>query len=285
MDAQGLEANWLFPTLGVLYEEPLGADVEAIGMVFRAFNRWLDEDWGLHYADRIFAAPYISLSDPQWAVEELTWALDRGARIVCIRPAAPNTGAGRRPPADPYFDPFWAAVHEAGITVVVHAGDSGHTFHGYAPTEYSAVHGKTHLFRMLVRERPIYDFLGSVIVDRLFERFPNVRLASVENGATFIPALFQELRALDARNRGWFRDDPIESFRRHVAINPFWEDDLTGLIDNLGPDAVIFGSDWPHVEGMREPLDYAREVKDLDAASQRKVLRDNAVALTTLRPA
>src|SRR5688572_11283816 len=55
MDQQGLEKVWLFPTLGVLYEEPLRNDPEAVCHLFTAFNRWLDEDWGCNYADRIFA--------------------------------------------------------------------------------------------------------------------------------------------------------------------------------------------------------------------------------------
>ena len=71
LDRQGLEACWLFPTLGVLYEEPLKHDIEALTATFTAFNRWLDEDWGCNYNDRIFAAPYITLADPVWACAEL----------------------------------------------------------------------------------------------------------------------------------------------------------------------------------------------------------------------
>ena len=73
---QGLQGVWLFPTLGVLYEELLKNDIEAVKVLFRAFNRWLDEDWGCNYQDTIFAAPYISLCDVDFAVEELQWALD-----------------------------------------------------------------------------------------------------------------------------------------------------------------------------------------------------------------
>ena len=76
--------------------------------------------------------PYLSLADPAWAVAELEWALARGARVVCMRPSAVWTASGPRSPADPTFDPFWARVNEAGITVVVHAGDSGHSSNGYA---------------------------------------------------------------------------------------------------------------------------------------------------------
>ena len=67
-------------------------------------------------------------------------------------------------------------------------------------------------------------------------------------------------------------------------IDPFWEDDLGMLVEHVGSDGVIFGSDWPHVEGMRQPLDYLVETKALNAANRRKVMRDNALALNTLRP-
>ncbi|MBV9935636.1 MAG: amidohydrolase, partial [Actinobacteria bacterium] len=94
MDGQGLEKIWLFPTLGAIYEELLKHDPEGVGIMFRAFNRWLDEDWGFAFEDRIYAAPYVSLADPAQAVSELEWALGRGARTVVMRPAAPTTVYG-----------------------------------------------------------------------------------------------------------------------------------------------------------------------------------------------
>ncbi len=133
MDAQGLAQVWLFPTLGMLYEEALKEDPEAVVLLFRAFNRWLAEDWGMAYRDRIFASPYITLADVDEAVRELEWALDQDARTVVLRAAAPITAAGPLSPAADEFDPFWARVNEAGITVVVHAGDAGLSSNGYAP--------------------------------------------------------------------------------------------------------------------------------------------------------
>src|SRR3954471_22892201 len=67
MEEFGLEAVWLFPTLGVLYEELLKHDPFAVTTTFRAFNEWLHDDWGFHFEDRIFSAPYISLCDVDWA--------------------------------------------------------------------------------------------------------------------------------------------------------------------------------------------------------------------------
>ncbi len=288
LDEQGLESMWLFPTLGVLYEELLKHDTKAVTTLFGAFNRWLDEDWGCNYKNRIFAAPYIALADVDFACRELEWALDRGARIVCMRPAAVWTAGGEvLPPTDPIFDPFWARVNEAGITVVVHAGDSGYTTHGYVKDGFGADFGS---FAPNIKhfniERAAYDFLVTLAYDRLFERFPNLRIASVENGAEFLPDLLRKLRQSRDRMRvaNYYQEDPAELFREHVWINPFWEDDVNEVVEMMGEDRVIFGSDWPHIEGMPQPLDYVAEVAHFDEQRKRKIMRENTAGLTVARP-
>jgi predicted TIM-barrel fold metal-dependent hydrolase len=288
MDADGLEKIWMFPTLGVLYEELLKHDPEAVTTVFTAFNRWLDEDWGCNYRNRIFAAPYVSLCDVDWAVRELEWAIDRDARVVVMRPAAVWTARGVKPPTDQEFDPFWARANEAGITVVVHAGDSGYSSQGYVPDDSFSAGFSGGGWRPSVRtfaiERAAYDFLITLAFDKLFDRFPNLRIASVENGSEFLPDLFKKLGSTVKKMPGYFAEDPVESFRRHVWMNPFWEDDAYEVVELMGADRVIFGSDWPHIEGMPRPLDYLPEVKELDDDAQRLVMRDNALALTERVP-
>ncbi len=287
MDAQGLDGIWLFPTLGMIYEELMKEDPEGATVMFRAFNRWLEEDWGFHFEDRIFAAPYITLADVDAAVAELEWALDSGARVLVMRPAAPTTRDGQRRPADPVFDPFWARVNEAGITVVAHAGDSGYSSNGYAvdtfSSTFSGADGPT--VKMFGMERAICDFLASLVFDKLFDRFPNLRIASVENGSEFLPDLFKKLRSSARKWSGIYAEDPVETFRRHVWINPFWEDDVHEIVDLMGADRVVFGSDWPHIEGLPSPLDYAVEVKEFDEDTRDRILRRNAEELNTLRPA
>jgi predicted TIM-barrel fold metal-dependent hydrolase len=286
LDEQGLEGCWLFPTLGMIYEEPLHEDPFAVCQTFRAFNRWLLEDWGFNYEGRIFAAPYMTLADPQFAVEELEWALDNGAQLLVMRTAAPTTPLGKRSPFDPMFDPFWARVNEAGTTVIVHAGDSGVNSQGYAVDGFAATFqgGGQPSLKNFAIERAVHDFLISMVLANHFAKFPNLRVASVENGAEFLPDLFRQLRSVDKKSRGYFAEDPIEIFRRHVWINPFWEDDLLSVVDWVGADRVLFGSDWPHIEGLPNPKDYVAETKPLDPADQRKVLHDNVLELTTPRP-
>ncbi len=287
MDAQGLAKVWLFPTLGMLYEEALKHDPGAVVLLFRAFNRWLAENWGMAYADRIFAAPYLTLADVDEAVRELEWALDQDARTVVLRAAAPVTQLGPRSPADPAFDPFWARVNEAGITVVIHAGDAGLSSNGYAPDGFAASFGAGPMrpsIKMFAIERAAHDFLATLILEKLFERFENLRVASVENGSEFLAPLFRKLQTTARRLPGYFGEDPAVTFRQHVWINPFWEDDVDEIVDLMGDDRVIFGSDWPHVEGLPEPADWVTELQKLPPTSVMRIMGGNVSELNERRP-
>ena len=95
LDEHGLEAVWLFPTLGILYEELLKHDIEAVTTLFTRVQPLARRRLGLRLPGPIFAAPYITLADLDWAVRELEWALDKGARTIVMRPAAPHDA--RRP--------------------------------------------------------------------------------------------------------------------------------------------------------------------------------------------
>jgi predicted TIM-barrel fold metal-dependent hydrolase len=262
--------------------------------MFDAFNRWLEEDWGFAYADRIFAAPYLSLADVTAAIRQLEWALDKGARVIVMRPAAPNTPLGQRPPGHEWFDPFWARVNEAGITVVAHAGDSGYSLNGYGRGSFQSGFGsdaggpvgfsRRPSVAFVQFERAIYDFLASLILDDFFARYPNIRVASVENGAEFLPDMFRKLRSVRNRMPTLFHEDPVETFRRNIWVNPFWEDDVNEVVEHMGADRVVFGSDWPHIEGMQDPLDYLPELKAFDDDDKRRILRENAEFLNTPQP-
>jgi predicted TIM-barrel fold metal-dependent hydrolase len=289
MDAQDVECCWLFPTLGVLYEELLRHDPWAVIQTFRAFNRWVEDDWGCNYKNRIFTAPYISLADVDEAIVELEWALEKDARVICIRPAAPTTIAGQLSPAAPLFDPFWARVNEAGVTVVLHASDSGYSTNGYTAQEHRGnatlgEDGKPSI-KLLSAQRSISDFLATLVFDKLFDRFPNLRFISVENGSSFIPNLLKQIDLAAARVPGYFSEPPGETFLRHVWVNPFWEDDVGEMISLMGEDRVVFGSDWPHLEGLVQPRDILQHIDGVGNTARGKFLFENARFLNTRRPA
>jgi predicted TIM-barrel fold metal-dependent hydrolase len=287
VDEQGLEAAWIFPTAGVLYEEALSKDIKALCTTTRAFNRWLDEDWGLTYKGKLFCAPYITLADVDWACEELEWALERDARVLVMRPAPARTAFGLRPVTDPQFDPFWARVNEAGITVVAHVGSNPYTANGYggSSTAEALGGGSKPSVSSMIPERAIYDFLITLAYDKLFERFPNLRIASVENGSEFLGDLFRKLESSKVRMPRYYAEDPSALFREHVWINPFWEDDIGEIVEHMGADRVIFGSDWPHMEGLEQPRDIFEELDGISLEDQKKILHDNTASLSERRPA
>jgi len=122
------------------------------------------------------------------------------------------------------------------------------------------------------------------VFEKLFDRFPNLRIASVENGSDYLADLFKKLRSTAKKMPGYFKEDPVDTFKRHVWINPFWEDDVNEITALMGSERVIFGSDWPHIEGMPQPLDYVDELAKFDDAAQRRILRENTRELNELRP-
>ncbi len=286
LDAQGIEGCLLFPTLGVGMEQPLSHSAELTHASLHAFNQWLDEDWGFAYQDRLFAAPMISLMDPERAVAELEWALERDARLVHLR-AAPVPGPVRRSIGDPIYDPFWARVHEAGIVVAFHSGESGYgeyAHHWGEPANLEAFKG-TSFGQVTQTDRAVYDAMAALIIHGVFRRFPNVRVCTVENGSEWVAGLLRKLKKAERMHVGEFTESPIETFRRHVWVAPYFEEDVIGLAELIGTDHVLMGSDFPHAEGLEEPADFVRELEGFDADAVRAIMYENGRSLVTRRPA
>ena len=261
MDDQDVAATLLFPTLGVGLEEALGDDPGAAASVFEAFNRWLAEDWGFRFDDRIFAVPYISLLDPAAAAEELRRVLDQGAVTVNVRNAPVPVPGGHRSPFDAVYDPFWGLAAEAGIPVATHAGNDGYDalVQMWEPGGAESSLFRSPLRGVVTKGRAVTDFYAAAVCHGVFDRFPGLRLASVENGASWIPDLLHRLDDAANRNPGVFDRHPVETFRDHVWVTPFWEDDVAHLVEVVGADRLLLGSDWPHAEGTKAPMDFVTE--------------------------
>lgn len=317
MDRQGIEATLMFPSTGVTIANAIGDDPRLLAAHMRAFNRWLADTWTFDYRQRIISPAMIVLADSDAAVAELDRVLAQGARAIQILPGPARwstaDGPGRSP-ADAVHEAFWARVNEAGVLVCLHLGNAGYMEHHSADwgedPDPDGVRspdgsGSTSLkgpddpgkgrsafqWTMLYRDRPIMDTLAILIYHNLFGRFPNVRVASVENGSIWVPYL---LRVMDnmkgmARNgpwpNGYVEGRPSEVFRNHVYVSPHhYGEDVGGLVDLIGEDRVLFGSDFPHAEGMSGVGDYRDRAGELVARIDRpddvtsKVMRDNGLA-------
>ncbi len=283
LDEQNLEGCFLFPTLGVGMEESLRHDPEAAVAAFEGFNRWLEEDWGFAYRDRIFGVPYFTLIDADAAAAQLERVLARGAKIICMRAGPVAHPHGSVSPADPKFDAFWARVNEAGITVAYHSGDNG--YNKFA--DEWGVGGEFKSFdydtlRMCLSPSALLDTLAALICHGLFDRFPRIRVATIESGSYWVEPLLGKLKKAYGQMPMRFQHDPVEQLRRHVFVAPYYEDDLERLKQRIGADHILFGSDYPHAEGLAVPTDFAHDLEGYDEDEVRLVMRDNAMGL--LRP-
>ena len=285
MDRQGISATLLFPSTGVCVEPSFGGDATVLYANYRAFNRWLAQDWGLGADGRLYGTPLLSLLDVDQAVAELEWALDHGCRAFNLS-AGPVYG---RSPADPHFDPFWARVNEAKVLCAIHVGDAGYNareaaFWGEDPAP--GAHSQsafqwTHCFG----DRPVMETISALIYGTLFGRFPNVKVASIENGSLFVDYLLRVMDKMVGMGRGgpWpggrLTAKPSELFRQHVYVSPFHEEDIRALAELIGAERVLFGSDYPHPEGLAEPNDFVAGLSGMSAGDIERIMRSNLAEL------
>ncbi len=282
MDAQNMEGCLMFPTLGVGMEQALVHDPDAAHRAFHAFNEWLHDDWQFDYAGRIFAAPYFTLLDPDRAVAELDWVLERGARVIVMRAGPVQAPSGFRSPGDSVYDPFWARVAEAGTLVAYHSGEAG--YHRYA--EEWGEKGEMEAFRhhpfttITSADRPIYDTIAALICHGVFARHPRVRVATIESGSEWVPVLVRKMAKSFKQAPGAFAGgDPVQQLRDHVWVSPYYEDDLIELRESIGAERIVFGSDYPHAEGLADPAAFVDDLAGFDDAEIRLIMRENARAL------
>ena len=274
----------------MVYEEPCAHDPEAVTLLFTAFNRWLEEDWGFAYQDRIFAAPYLTLVDVDWACRELEWALDHGARTIVMRPAAPTThrwpALARRPRT---FDPFWARVERGRH----HDRRPRRRQRLHRPTATPATgSAPTSGWRAVDARSDPHAAAGAP--DRGLPRRARRREGSSTASRTCGSRRSRTARASCAACSSASRscptrcglvprgpggdvppphlDQPVLGGRRRRGARPH------------GDRPGDLRLDWPHIEALPEPLDYLQERAHLEPEEQRKILLDNTAGLNELSP-
>ena len=282
MDEMGIDRAMMWPTLASLLEERLADDPVATHVVIHAFNQWMHEQWTFNFDDRIFPTPVITLPIVDKAIEELEWVLERGAKAILVRPApVPDFNGRRRSFALPEFDRFWKIVEDADIVVGMHASDDGHQryineWEGH-DGEFLPFNRKVSGFYHLVHadNRVISDVVASIVGHGLASRFPKLRIMPVENGSAWVRPLVEKFQKVYERVPSAFDEDPIAAFKRCVYVHPFHEEDPIGLIELIGVDNVLFGSDFPHPEGMYDPVSFVDQLEGLSEADKAKVMGGN----------
>ena len=198
LDEQKVDLAWVMPSLGLGLEEMMADNPEMLYAAFHSYNQWLDEDWGYNRDGRIITGPLMSLIDPDKALAELNHVIGKGARIVTFRPAPVHAPDRYRSLADPLYDRFWHTAADAGVTIAFHGADSGYGIYlerwgesqAYTGMKMSAL---SEVMGVHV-ERPVYDLIASLICHGLFDRVPNLKVATVELGAGWVGDLARRLK-------------------------------------------------------------------------------------------
>jgi predicted TIM-barrel fold metal-dependent hydrolase len=262
MNEQGVNRTLLFPTLASLVEERMRDDPDLIHAVIHSLNEWIYETWQFNYEDRIFTTPVITLPIVDKALEELDWVIERGAKVVLIRPAPVPGFRGSRSFGFPEFDPVWRKIVDNNLVVGMHSSDSG--YERYTNDWYGNnsefLPFQPQAFRMLSAWRPIEDSVAALACHGALTRFPDLKVAVIENGAAWVAPLLKAMKDLYKKMPQDFPENPIEAIRRCIYISPFWEENYAELAELLGEDHVLFGSDYPHPEGLAEPAKYAEDL-------------------------
>ncbi|SHN16072.1 amidohydrolase family protein [Cryptosporangium aurantiacum] len=284
MDEQGVDEALCYPTLANLVEHSAAEDPELVVAMIHALNRWMLETWGYTYENRLYMTPVITCALVDDARRELQYVLENGAKAVLIKPAPVKGHKGWRSPALPEFDPFWADVEAAGIPVVLHASQP--PLDGYInqwePPETNNFTEMSAFRWVALGHREIADMLTSLICHGTLTRFPRLRIASVENGSSWIRPLFDDFEATYGKMPQAFLEHPLEVFRRNIWVSPFWEGSVEDVVQTVGWDRVLFGSDYPHPEGLTEPRGYYRYAEGMSEKRTRDFMGDNARRLLGL---
>ena len=278
MDEQGLDRSLM---LASLVEERMRDDPELTHACIHALNEWMHETWTFDYEGRIFATPVITLPIVDRAIEELEWVLERGARVVLVRPAPVPGYRGSRSFGLPEFDPFWERVVEADILVAMHSSDSGYERYtnDWLGSNSEMLPFQPQAFRMLAQWRPVEDAVAALICHGALSRFPALKVAVIENGSSWVEPLLRNLADVYKKMPQDLLENPVEVLKRNIYISPFWEEDLGALAEVVGVDHVLFGSDYPHPEGLADPASYVDELEGASPEVVRKIMGANLAKL------
>ena len=259
LDKYGIDVQLVFSTFAP--GQFLSKDLDLLYGGVRAHTRALADFCSSD--PRLLAVPLIPFTDIVRALEELDAALETGCGAVLVNTTAPSKDMG---PTHGDLDPFWARLQEADVPFVSHIGTGGKL----VPTGYRE-NGRPVPPDFLgggenVRSKDYINigywpenFLSALALDGVFERFPRLRGASIEQGAEWLPGMLKKLDGAMqfARTEPDLAALPMQAsdyIRRQVKFTPFAKDDVGWIIDNVGPDLLMFSTDFPHPEGTKDPI-------------------------------
>jgi predicted TIM-barrel fold metal-dependent hydrolase len=278
MDAQGIEAAVNFATLPGI-EVEFEEDFEGLYANLIALNRYLGTEWGYNYENRLFTPPFVSFADPELALVQLEEIMKIDVPKVIQTSSGPSMHTS---PFRPDNDRFWSICSEAGIKLATHlASVTRYAAQGEEWNEEEVMLGDMDAFQWVFYygDRPAMETVGAAILQGWFARFPKMQLLLSEQGTVWAPYTLRKLdhAFLMGRRATWGKLEmrPSEYFRQHCFVAPFPEENVDRVVEAVGIEPIVFGSDFPHGEGLPEPQAYLGQLKNFSDDDVRTVMRGN----------
>ena len=212
--------------------------------------------------DRLLGVGIVPLDSPEHALTELKFAIDSGLKAIWVPHRAPIDMS----PGHVDLEPFWALLAESGTPFVLHVGGSplqalkSWSNNGRAAVKDWMGGGENVRTKdAAVMHQPPETFISMLLLDGVFDRHPKLRGAAVELGAGWVPELVKRLDWV-AKIYGrvdtsvQFDRTPSQQLSEQMGFTPFPHEDVANLIQQSNPDLYLFSSDYPHVEGGRNPI-------------------------------
>jgi len=215
---------------------------------------------------------------------ELDWVVERGARAILVRPAPVPGYRGPRSFALPEFDPFWQRVVDHDVLVAMHSSDSGYARYTaeWDGGDAEMLPFQTNAFSMLNEWRPVQDAVASWVIHGALFRHPQLKVAVIESGSKWLFPLLDQLADVYKKTPESFASDPVEEIKNRIHVSPFYEDGIGDLVELIGVDRVLYGSDYPHPEGLAQPTHYADALEHLPQDDQAKIMGGNLSRLVSV---
>ncbi len=286
LDLLGFTSQLVFTTaaLGNYGLEEMG-EVELAVAGARAHNRMMADFCSVDR--RLLATGYVPLVDMARAPEIAREAIELGCKGLII----PSRHPPGHSPSHMDLDPLWALVQEAGLPILFHVGGEEKMHPSYFKNGLPQVldfHGGAENFTSLsfmTIPLSIWQTLSALIIDGVFDRFPNLKFGAIELGASWLPSL---MRFLDSGVAAFGKEErlqrlsakPSEIIQRQFRVTPYPHEDTAWIIENTGPGVCLFSSDFPHVEGGRNPLKRFNDaLVGASEPAKRAFYRDNFIDL------
>ena len=286
VDLLGFASQLIFSTAGLfLFTLEHGDDPDLAVEAARAHNRMMVDYCRVDR--RLLPTAYVPLVDRKRAVEVAREAIQMGAKGLMIPSQVPRDHA----PSHADFDPLWALAQEAGLPILFHVGGELKTdpayFNNGGPQVLDFHGGAENFTSVSFMSIPvaIWQTLPVLVFDGVFDRFPDLKFGAIELGAGWLPSLMQ---FMDSAALAFHKEEriqkmsakPSDILKRQFFATPYPHENVGWIIANGCEDIALFSSDYPHVEGGRNPMKRFNEsLEGVSATARGKFFRDNFIEL------